>query len=69
MEWNCSGTGQSGVHGCIPYSGLVEDTSGSEEVEPGGRYSLIVNISAPETEVDLYTAVENQVRLSVSVEV
>lgn len=55
-----------GVIGVYPALGWWKTRSALERYNQSVRYSLTISISAPNTEVDLYTAVENQIKTTVS---
>lgn len=51
--------------GIFPVSGWWKEKPGLQRWERSARYSLIVSIRAPEAEVDLYTAIENQLAVPI----
>ncbi len=57
-----------GVLAVYPALGWWKTRIGLERYNKPARYSLIVSIHAPEADVDLYSAVANQIGLPVSVE-
>lgn len=57
-----------GVIGIYPALGWWKTRPALERYDRPARYSLIVSIRAPETDVDLYTAVANQIGIAVGVE-
>lgn len=57
-----------GTLAVYPALGWWKTRSRQERYDNAARYSLIVSIHAPEVDVDLYTAVANQISTSVAVE-
>ena len=55
--------------GIFPVGGWWKDTPGSDHWNKEVRYSLIVSIRAPESEIDIYTPVMNAVRMQTQVEI
>ena len=58
-----------GVIGVYPAAGWWKTRTKLERFDQSARYSLVVSIRAPEVEVDLYTAVANQVEATAEVEI
>ena len=57
-----------GILAVYPALGWWKTRTGLERYNKPARYSLIVSIHAPEVDVDLYSAVANQIATPVSVE-
>lgn len=55
--------------GIFPVGGWWKDTPGSNHWNKEVRYSLVVSIRAPESEIDIYTPVMNAVRIQTRVEI
>ena len=51
--------------GIFPVGGWWKEKPGLQRWERSARYSLLVSLRAPEAEVDLYTAIENQIAIPV----
>ena len=51
--------------GVFPISGWWKEKPALQRWERSARYALIVSIRAPETEIDLYTAIANQMAVEV----
>ena len=58
-----------GVIGIYPAAGWWKTRHKLEQYNQIARYALVVSIRAPEVEVDLYTAVANQIAAEVQVEI
>ena len=58
-----------GVIAVYPAAGWWKTRTKLERFDQSARYSLVVSIRAPEVEVDLYTAVANQVEATAEVEI
>lgn len=56
-----------GVLAVYPTLGWWKTRVALERYNKKARYALIISIHAPETEIDLYTAVENQIKTTVTV--
>jgi hypothetical protein len=54
--------------GVFPISGWWKENPGLQRWDRSARYALIVSIRAPESEVDLYTAIENRIGVEVPAE-
>ena len=52
--------------GVFPVSGWWKEKPGLQRWERSTRYSLLVSVRAPETEVDLYTPIENQLVVEIA---
>jgi hypothetical protein len=57
-----------GVLAVYPTLGWWKTRAALQRYNKKARYALVVSIQAPEVDVDLYTAVENKIRTTVSVE-
>ncbi len=57
-----------GVLAVFPNLGWWKTRAALERYNKKARYALIISIRAPEVDVDLYTAVESQIRTSVQIE-
>jgi hypothetical protein len=51
--------------GIFPISGWWKENPGLQRWDRSARYALIVSIRAPESEVDLYTAIANKISIEV----
>lgn len=51
--------------GVFPIGGWWKEKPGLQRWERSARYSLLVSIRAPETEIDLYTSIENQLAVEI----
>lgn len=58
---------ERGFIGVYPVSGWWKENLQLERWEREARYSLVVSISTPATDVDIYTAVANQVGIVIPV--
>jgi hypothetical protein len=56
-----------GIVAVYPVSGWWKQRPDLDRSDKGARYSLVVSISAPETEVDLWTPVANQVAVPIEI--
>jgi hypothetical protein len=56
-----------GILAVYPALGWWKTRPRLERYEKAARYSLIVSIHAPETEVDLYTAISNQIAVPITI--
>jgi len=52
--------------GIFPISGWWKEKPALQRWDRAARYALIVSIRAPEAEVDLYTAIANQIAVEVA---
>ena len=59
---------QAGIKSPSIRWGLVENASQMERYDQAARYALVVSISAPGVNVDLYTEVANLIAAEVEVE-
>ena len=58
---------QKGVIAVYPVSGWWKNRGNNDQSDKGVNYSLVVSIEAPEVDIDLWTAVAQQVRTPVEV--
>ncbi|KUP98366.1 hypothetical protein AC529_01895 [Thermobifida cellulosilytica TB100] len=67
-----SGTGaqlaESGLIGVVPVNGWWKETKLGDRRERAVRYSLLVSLSAPDVDVDIYTPITNQISVQTPVE-
>jgi hypothetical protein len=52
--------------GVFPISGWWKENPGLQRWDRSARYALIVSVRAPESEVDLYTAIANRIGIEIS---
>ena len=67
LEGSAADLASRGLLAVFPVSGWWKTRPRLERYDQRADYSLLVSIHVPEADVELYTAIENQIEISVEV--